>query len=84
MRPTARGSAASWHGRESGACRVKSCDCIGSSRAAAALPGRSSPLRLLRRPRRSEFQGSAFAGVPESPDLNWLRSCVDFLVRRDA
>jgi geranylgeranyl pyrophosphate synthase len=31
-----------------------------------------------------EFDGSAFAGVPESPDLNWLRACVDFLVRRDA
>jgi geranylgeranyl pyrophosphate synthase len=31
-----------------------------------------------------EFHGSAFAGVPESPDLDWLRACVDFLVRRDA
>jgi len=31
-----------------------------------------------------EFQGCAFAGVPESPDLNWLRGCVDFLVQRDA
>jgi len=31
-----------------------------------------------------EFDGSAFAGVPESPDLDWLRACVDFLVRRDA
>ena len=31
-----------------------------------------------------EFDGSAFAGVPESPDLNWLRTCVDFLVQRDA
>jgi geranylgeranyl pyrophosphate synthase/uncharacterized protein with NAD-binding domain and iron-sulfur cluster len=32
----------------------------------------------------SEFDGSAFAGVPQGPDLDWLRSCVDFLVRRDA
>jgi geranylgeranyl pyrophosphate synthase len=31
-----------------------------------------------------EFDGSAFAGVPQGPDLDWLRSCVDFLVRRDA
>ena len=31
-----------------------------------------------------EFEGCAFAGVPESPDLNWLRACVDFLVQRDA
>ena len=31
-----------------------------------------------------EFDSSAFAGVPQSPDLDWLRSCVDFLVRRDA
>jgi geranylgeranyl pyrophosphate synthase len=31
-----------------------------------------------------EFDGSAFAGVSESPDLDWLRACVDFLVRRDA
>ena len=31
-----------------------------------------------------EFEGSAFAGVPASPDLEWLRACVDFLVRRDA
>ena len=31
-----------------------------------------------------EFDSSAFAGAPNSPDLEWLRSCVDFLVRRDA
>ena len=31
-----------------------------------------------------EFEGCAFAGVPENPDLNWLRACVDFLVQRDA
>jgi hypothetical protein len=31
-----------------------------------------------------EFEGSAFAGVPASPDLEWLRACVDYLVRRDA
>jgi geranylgeranyl pyrophosphate synthase/uncharacterized protein with NAD-binding domain and iron-sulfur cluster len=31
-----------------------------------------------------EFDGSAFAGVPPTPDLNWLRGCVDFLVQRDA
>jgi geranylgeranyl pyrophosphate synthase/uncharacterized protein with NAD-binding domain and iron-sulfur cluster len=31
-----------------------------------------------------EFDGSAFAGVPQSPDLDWLRAWVDFLVRRDA
>ena len=31
-----------------------------------------------------EFEGCAFAGVPEGPDLNWLRACVDFLVQRDA
>lgn len=30
-----------------------------------------------------EFSGAAFAGVPASPDLDWLRSCVDFLVQRD-
>jgi geranylgeranyl pyrophosphate synthase/uncharacterized protein with NAD-binding domain and iron-sulfur cluster len=32
----------------------------------------------------SEFHSSAFAGVPASPDLEWLRACVDFLVQRDA
>jgi geranylgeranyl pyrophosphate synthase len=31
-----------------------------------------------------EFDSSAFAGVPASPDLDWLRACVDYLVRRDA
>jgi len=31
-----------------------------------------------------EFDSSAFAGVPASPDLEWLRACVDYLVRRDA
>jgi geranylgeranyl pyrophosphate synthase/uncharacterized protein with NAD-binding domain and iron-sulfur cluster len=31
-----------------------------------------------------EFDNSAFAGVPASPDLEWLRACVDYLVRRDA
>jgi len=31
-----------------------------------------------------EFDASAFAGVPAGPDLDWLRSCVSFLVQRDA
>jgi hypothetical protein len=31
-----------------------------------------------------EFHSSAFAGVPASPDLGWLRACVDFLVQREA
>ena len=31
-----------------------------------------------------EFDRSAFAGVPASPDLDWLRGCVAYLVRRDA
>ena len=31
-----------------------------------------------------EFHDSAFAGVPAGPDLEWLRSCVNFLVQRDA
>ena len=31
-----------------------------------------------------EFDAGAFAGVPPGPDLDWLRSCVDFLVQRDA
>jgi geranylgeranyl pyrophosphate synthase len=30
-----------------------------------------------------EFHDTAFAGVPVSPDLDWLRSCVSFLVQRD-
>jgi geranylgeranyl pyrophosphate synthase/uncharacterized protein with NAD-binding domain and iron-sulfur cluster len=30
-----------------------------------------------------EFQTSTFAGVPASPDLEWLRACVDFVVQRD-
>lgn len=30
-----------------------------------------------------ELERSAFAGVPASPDLDWLRSCVSFLVQRD-
>ena len=31
-----------------------------------------------------EFTSSAFAGVPASADLKWLRDCIDFLVQRDA
>jgi hypothetical protein len=31
-----------------------------------------------------EFDSSAFTGVTASPDLEWLRGCVDYLVRRDA
>ena len=30
-----------------------------------------------------EFDGVAFAGVPDSPDLAWLRSSVNYLVQRD-
>jgi hypothetical protein len=30
-----------------------------------------------------EFDTSAFAGVPASADLEWLRACVDYLLRRD-
>jgi geranylgeranyl pyrophosphate synthase/uncharacterized protein with NAD-binding domain and iron-sulfur cluster len=29
-----------------------------------------------------EFHGSAFAGVPASPDLDWLRACTEFVVQR--
>jgi geranylgeranyl pyrophosphate synthase len=31
-----------------------------------------------------EFQSSAFAGSHTSPDLEWIRGCIDFLLRRDA
>jgi hypothetical protein len=31
-----------------------------------------------------EFDSSAFAGTPASPDLECLRRCVGCLVRRDA
>jgi hypothetical protein len=31
-----------------------------------------------------EFDSSAFEDVPASLDLEWLRACVDYLVRRDA
>jgi geranylgeranyl pyrophosphate synthase/uncharacterized protein with NAD-binding domain and iron-sulfur cluster len=31
-----------------------------------------------------EFEETAFAGVPASPDLQWLRSSVDFIVQRSA
>jgi geranylgeranyl pyrophosphate synthase len=31
-----------------------------------------------------EFDETAFAGVPASPDLKWLRACVDFIVQRNA
>jgi geranylgeranyl pyrophosphate synthase/uncharacterized protein with NAD-binding domain and iron-sulfur cluster len=31
-----------------------------------------------------EFEETAFAGVPASPDLEWLRTCVDFIVQRSA
>jgi geranylgeranyl pyrophosphate synthase len=31
-----------------------------------------------------ELDTVAFAGVPPSPDLDWLRSCVPFLIGRDA
>lgn len=31
-----------------------------------------------------EFDASAFAGAPANPDLDWLRTCVDYLVQRDS
>jgi geranylgeranyl pyrophosphate synthase/uncharacterized protein with NAD-binding domain and iron-sulfur cluster len=31
-----------------------------------------------------EFDETAFAGVSASPDLEWLRACVDFIVQRNA
>jgi geranylgeranyl pyrophosphate synthase len=31
-----------------------------------------------------EFDRSAFVRAPASPDLDWLRACVDYLVQRDA
>ncbi len=31
-----------------------------------------------------EFDETAFAAVPASPDLQWLRGCVDFIVQRNA
>jgi geranylgeranyl pyrophosphate synthase len=31
-----------------------------------------------------EFENSAFVGVPASADLEWLRACINFLVRREA
>jgi len=30
-----------------------------------------------------EFDNSAFVGAAANPDLDWLRACVDYLVRRD-
>jgi geranylgeranyl pyrophosphate synthase/uncharacterized protein with NAD-binding domain and iron-sulfur cluster len=30
-----------------------------------------------------EFESSAFAGVPASPDLEWLRHAIEYLVQRD-
>ena len=39
---------------------------------------------LFARAAAQEFDGVAFAGVAPSRDLDWLRSCVDFLVQRDA
>jgi geranylgeranyl pyrophosphate synthase/uncharacterized protein with NAD-binding domain and iron-sulfur cluster len=30
-----------------------------------------------------EFDSSAFRGARPGPDLDWLRNCIDFLVRRD-
>jgi hypothetical protein len=31
-----------------------------------------------------EFQKSAFAGLAATPDLEWLRACIDFVVKRQA
>jgi hypothetical protein len=33
---------------------------------------------------RAQQAVEAFAGAPASPDVEWLRRCVDDLVRRDA
>ena len=30
-----------------------------------------------------EFDNAAFRNAPPGPDLDWLRQCVPFLVRRD-
>ena len=31
-----------------------------------------------------EFHNSAFAGLPASPDLEWLRACINFVLQRKA
>jgi hypothetical protein len=31
-----------------------------------------------------EFGSSAFEGVPDSTDLEWLRACAGYLAQRDA
>lgn len=31
-----------------------------------------------------EFDDSAFVGAPTSPELDWLRAWIEYLVRRDA
>ena len=48
---------------------VLMCDVVGS----AALSQRAA----------REFDNTVFAGVAPSPDLDWLRACVNFLARRD-
>ena len=39
---------------------------------------------LERSPVRAQEAAEAFAGAPASPDVEWLRRCVDDLVRLDA
>jgi hypothetical protein len=46
--------------------------------------GRASLPRNNLRGGRGANLTARFRRVPESPDLDWLRACVDFLVRRDA
>ena len=82
--PTVRGSATFWRGRASGGCRARCCGSTRSSTAAAASTGRSRRRPVRAEAAAREFDGVAFAGVPPSPDLDWLRACVDFLVQRDA
>ena len=76
--------AASWRDRASAACRARCCDSIRLSRAAAASQWAQQTAAAFAEAAAREFDSSAFAGVPASPDLEWLRGCVDYLVRRDA
>ncbi len=84
VEPIARGSVASWRGRASAACRARCLRLHQIIASGGSIQWAQQAAAAFADAATREFHGSAFAGVPASPDLEWLRACIDFLVQRDA
>ena len=82
INPIVHGSAASWRGRVNAGCRVKSCDSVRFLSGGGSIEWAQQSAVAFAEAAAREFHGSAFAGVPASPDLQWLRDCTEFVVQR--